>query len=295
MATISGFGFSGLDHFGTLYEQGLNLGANALSSYLNSKQSFAANGKDARRNLRYTKRLIRFQNEQSKGLSLWSAHNMPSATMQGLRAAGLNPLLAAGGNTNVAPMVASSAESAPYSESYTPGNAPVIDASSSGPSDMFLGTTIAAKRADRETAKATLAEQHARREFFESDEGRKAVRDKLRMQYGPQSTLEAATLGAHSAGDAASAIQSARDDGTSNQLLSWLQDKGNDFDRWFWEKDNPKSHYYDGARRKRTYRSRDSHNRYHINFNFGSSAQRLHNYDTGTRTNMPVWHNPDLR
>lgn len=277
-----------------------------------SAMSFAWNGKDLRRNIRYQKRMIRFQNEQSKAMSLWSAHQMPSATMKGLRDAGLNPLLAAGGSTNVAPAVASSAASVPYSESYA------ADGSTNGMSgdvnslvDLFSGTSSLQRKARKSVANATIAsssaneaEQKAREAWFKSDEGKKAVRDKLRMDYGPQSTLQAATLGAHTAGDAANAVVDAHDDGgTTNQLLAWLQDKSNAFNRWFWEMDNPESAYYDRPRHTRQWRKTDKshhdnsrrdsnhHNRNTFHFHFGGSAKP--NYHSNT--NRPVWYNPDLK
>lgn len=298
MAQISGLGFSGVDH--------LNTGFEHLMRGLDSQQSFAWNGKDLRRNLRYQKKMIRFQNEQTKGMSLWSAKEMPAATMAGLKAAGLNPLLAAGGSTNVAPTVASSASSVPYSESYQPTNYDFSSGSSGSFGDlvgMFSGTTVSAKRAEKTAAQATAAEQKTRKEWFESEEGKKAVRDKLRMDYGPQSSMQAAVLGAHTAGDAARSIVDAHDEGTTNQLLAFLQDKARSFDRWFWEKDNPRSYFYDGPSAVRRPKSRpkpsvsnrrDSHdrNRTEYHFHFGSSAK---NYDGGSRTNQPVWYNPDLK
>lgn len=279
---------------GDVYGKGLDLG----ERWLNSQQSFAWNGKDLHRNIRYQKRMIRFQNEQSKALSLWSAKEMPSATMAGLKAAGLNPLLTAGGSTNVAPMVASSAASVPYSESYVPNNSSSTDGKAIA--DLFTGNVQSAKQAQKdvdrttsETAQANRAEQQARREFFESPEGKKAVRDRLRMDYGPQSAMQAAVLGAHSAGDAANAISRANDlpksEPTTNQWLAWWRDNG----RGTSSRDSTIN-----ANRKRTWTRRDSHNKvdrsrhneYH--FHFGASAKTI---DSGSRTNRPVWYNPDIK
>lgn len=55
MATVSGFGFSGVDHLNTLFEQ-----------QVNGMNSFAWNGKDMRRNMRYQKRMMRFQQDMNR-------------------------------------------------------------------------------------------------------------------------------------------------------------------------------------------------------------------------------------
>lgn len=261
-----------------------------------SQMSFAWNGKDLRRNVRYQKRMIRFQNEQSKAMSLWSARQMPSATMQGLKAAGLNPLLAAGGNTNVAPTVASSAASVPYSESYDNSGTVGQSGDINGVVDLFSGTSSLERNARKsaalataEQSKANLAEQKARAAWFESDEGKKAVKDKLRMDYGPQSAMNAAVLGAHTAGDAANAISDARSvpqsEPTTNQWLAWWRDKG----RGTSARDATIN-----ANRKRTWSNRDSHNKVdrsrhnEFHFHFGSSAK-------GVKDDRPAfWPNPDL-
>lgn len=263
-----------------------------------SAMSFAWNGKDLRRNIRYQKRMIRFQNEQSKAMSLWSAHQMPSATMKGLRDAGLNPLLAAGGSTNVAPAVASSAASVPYSESYA------ADGSTNGMTgdvnslvDLFSGTSSLQRKARKSVANATIAsssaneaEQKARKAWFESDEGRKAVRDKLRMDYGPQSTLQAATLGAHTAGDAANAVVDSRGDGgTTNQFFAWLYDNGRGTSPIDAHRNH--SNVRRWSRSDNSRRDSNHHNRNTFHFHFGGSAKpSLH-----SNTNRPVWYNPDLK
>lgn len=284
-------------------------GWDPLGSEGQAQHQFAWNGKDLRRNIRYQKRMIQFQNEQSKGMSLWSAQNMPAATMAGLKAAGLNPLLTAGGSTNVAPMVASSAASVPSNQSYTESDSiNGVQGSFKDFIKMFKGADNSAAKAEKdsseatsETAKANSAEQRARREFFESSEGKKAVRDRLRMDYGPQSAMQAAVLGAHSAGDAATSLANARTpEGYRNQLLAWTSDSSRDGRSL--SRDGRTTHVDDNGRvhvaRRRTYNDnsrrdnrRDSR-RYNIQFNFGSSAR---NYDSGSNTNRPVWYNPDLK
>lgn len=295
MATVSAFGFGGTDHLNTFFEHKMN--------DLSSAQSYKWNGRDLRRQIAYQKKMIEFQNEQSKGMSLWSAYNMPAATMRGLKSAGLNPLLAAGGSTNVAPVVASSAASVPMSESYQQSGSDFSSHAGGSLADavrLFSSSGRSARAAEMESAKANFAEQRARREFFESPEGKKAVRDKLRMDYGPQSAMQAAVLGAHSANDGARSLSlpnsSPASHGTTNQLSAFVQDKARSFDRWFWQKDNPEYKYYDGSRRHREYNRNDNrrdHRRYNIEFNFGSSARR--SYDSGSNTNRPVWYNPDLK
>lgn len=275
--------------------QGLTFGGWApAETQGESAMSFAWNGKDLRRNIRYQKRMIRFQNEQSKGLSLWSAQNMPKATMEGLKSAGLNPLLAAGGSTNVAPMVASSAASVPSNQSFVEGGSVNGGGDINALSDLFSGTSKLERRARKTTAEATVAEQEARREFFQSPEGRRAVRDRLRMDYGPQSTMQAAVLGAHTAKDGISTAGKAV--GDNPQWFNWLTD-GSGKTRS--PSTGNTTHTDDNGRvvvsRRRTYSPRDNrrdNRRYSINFNFGSSARRT--YDSGAHTNRPVWYNPDV-
>lgn len=285
----------------SLMALGAALGGAALKSaqdsgnnYLQSANSFSWNGKDMRRNIRYQKRMITWQNDQTKAMSLWSAHNMPAATMKGLKSAGLNPLLAAGGSTNIAPTVASSAATVPYSESYE----------SSDGGDTLSPETIAnlsslftEKKAAKTAAEANEAEQEARKEFFESDEGKKAVKDKLRMQYGAQNHFEQITQGAHTAKDAISTAGKAIED--NPQLFNWMfRDAGKTLSPSSGNTTHRDSNGHTVVSRRRNYSRRDNHSRIdnsrHYHFNFGS-ARGVHNYDTNSRSNTPVWYNPDLK
>lgn len=275
-------------------------GADQGMRYANSQQQFAWNGKDLRRNVRFQKRMIRFQNEQSKAMSLWSAQNMPKATMDGLKSAGLNPLLAAGGNTNVSPMVASSAASVPSNQSYAESTGSPV--SFGDMSNLFSGVTSGSAKASKASSKASIAtsqateaEQNARREFFESPEGRQAVKDKLEMQYGPQSAFELVTKGASSAKSTVAEPDS----------FGWLfGGQGRVIDPKTGDYINDVTTHRDDngnvvVARKRTYKPqttinrkrsrRDNHQRidnsrhYHISFGGASSAK--------SQERKPVWYN----
>lgn len=109
MSNWSALTFGGWDPLGTMGE---------------SQTSFAWNGKDLRRNVRYQKKLIRFQNQQNREQASWSAKEMPSLQMAGLSQAGLNPILAVTGSGGFHTDSAASASSAnvPSSESFVSGD-----------------------------------------------------------------------------------------------------------------------------------------------------------------------------
>lgn len=223
-----------------------------------SRMSFAWNGKDLRRNVRYQKRLIRFQNEQSKAMSLWSAKEMPSATMQGLKSAGLNPLLAAGGSTNVAPTVASSAATVPSNQSFVDGGSDT----SFGDLDTFKSlfsdepkTAKSVNQSTRAKAEAEEAESNVRADWFRSEEGKKAVREKLRMDYAPQNPMQLAVHGAHSAKDSIS-WDGVKD--LARELSYFLRDRVDDARKW-WNRNPPSV-------------NRDSR-QYHIHYHGGDNPR----------------------
>lgn len=187
MSFLAALGAVGTAAASAAASQGAKYGMNELGNMA----SFAWNGKDLRRNVRYQKKMIRFANEQTKGMSLWSAKEMPAATMQGLKSAGLNPLLAAGGSTNVAPTVASSAASVPYSESFVPNSGGIT----ADDANLFAGIASSAarksaekaeSRATEEEAKARKEEADAKLDFLKSPEGKRAVKDKFERDLAPQ-------------------------------------------------------------------------------------------------------------
>lgn len=78
--------------------QGFSFGGWApAETWGESAMQFAWNGKDLRRNVRYQKRLMKFQQGLNQENALWNSSVMPGATVAGLRAANLNPILAVTG------------------------------------------------------------------------------------------------------------------------------------------------------------------------------------------------------
>lgn len=100
MATISGFGFSGVDHPNTLFETWLG----RKNAEWNSALNF----------------------EYQKKYAQWEAENGPSLRRKGLESAGYNPLLAVSGATN--PLSGSSPNSG-YDPNVSFGNTGMTDSS----------------------------------------------------------------------------------------------------------------------------------------------------------------------
>lgn len=72
----------------------------------------------------YNKWLIPYQNESNLEYQLRYASNRPQAEVSGLRSAGLNPILAAGGGFHSGSMPGASSSSIPSSPSYSSGYTP---------------------------------------------------------------------------------------------------------------------------------------------------------------------------
>lgn len=118
MATASAFGFSGWDPIGTIGDAAVQGATN-----------FAWNGKDMRRNIRYQKKMMNFQSDLNQKNQIWTARNMPKETVQGLRDAHLNPLLAfsdfsglaSSGAMGVSPSTVGGGSSAPSFSNFDSG------------------------------------------------------------------------------------------------------------------------------------------------------------------------------
>lgn len=137
MANASAFGFSGYDPIGSFKENALNSAFAQGNSYLSSANSFAWNGKDLRRNVRYQKKLMRFQQQMNQQNARWNALNMPSFNKQGLQDAGINPLLAYGSiNSGGAGEVAVPA--GPADTSYEPGQSYQSSATNGFDAEQFF-------------------------------------------------------------------------------------------------------------------------------------------------------------
>lgn len=224
MATFSFGPISGYDPVGSAIEGGVNAGFSALSSASN----FAWNGKDLRRNVRYQKKMIRFQNEQNRAQAAWSAKEMPSLQMAGLRAAGLNPILSVTGAGGFHTESAASAPGAniPSSESYV---APEHSASTvngiSGSFDDVLRFLNPSKQKEvvKSSQSAAVSEAKAREARAETDkvkaeEERKFV--KYNVEQGSRRIRSDAELSEHNATTAG--LQAFVDEQRKHFLMYWL-------------------------------------------------------------------------
>lgn len=180
MATFSFGPISGFDPIGTTLESGIN-----------SSASFAWNGKDLRRNVRYQKRMLRFQNEQNRSQAAWSAKEMPSLQMAGLRAAGLNPILAVTGSGGFRTDSASSASGVglPSSESYVESSGSSVSGLT-GSLDDVLKFLEPGKQKEvvRSSQSAAVSEAKAREARAETDkvkaeEERKFIKSNLETSF----------------------------------------------------------------------------------------------------------------
>lgn len=155
-------------------------GADAALSPFMSAQSFAWNGKDLRRTVRYQKRMIRFQNQQNREQASWSAKEMPSLQMAGLRAAGLNPILSVTGSGGFSTPDAASASAADVGggESYERSSGVSGDLDLGGAIDS-IGNFFRDRKLARKERDTTESELDSRKAQAEANKAEAVEREKL--------------------------------------------------------------------------------------------------------------------